>query len=186
MTPRHLVLVLGALLLSAACASTHTELSVHTSHPPDVDFTARRAFRVASQPATATDGDRAADLGHSQRLDRLAREALHDELVARGFEAVDDGTPDFRVAWLLSFRSPGGRPPREGASVSDPLPPAATGSNPNGTLEVTMIEPTTLRVLWHGTVSGIRVDPLRPEQDLRLAARRLLAEFPPLAAVPAG
>lgn len=175
-------LLLSAVLVSAACASTHTELSVHTSYPPGVDFRALHAFRVATEPASASD----TDVARSPRLDRLTRAALRTELTARGFEAIEDGPPDFRVAWQLTFRNPTGRAQSATSSVADPLPPTTVGGNPDGTLEVTILDPATLRVLWHGTVSGIRVDPLRPEGDLRIAVRRLLVEFPPLAAAPSG
>lgn len=172
------LVLLAPVILAVACATTGPELSVHTDHPDDVAFDRLHTFRVAGRPPVDTDRP------SYERLERITREVLREEMTARGFDEVEDGTPDLRVVWELSFRSPEGRPPREDASFADPAPSGPPSGHPVGTLTVRMVEPETLRVLWEGTASAIRVSPIQPKDDLRRAAWRLLAEFPPITSAP--
>lgn len=169
-----ILLLLAASALVAGCATTGPELSIHTNHPDNVAFDELHTFRVAGRPPLDTERP------SFERLERITREVLRDEMTARGFDELDDGTPDLRVVWELSFRSPEGRPPREDSSFADPAPSGPPSGQPVGTLAVRMVDPVTLRVLWEGAASAIRVSPIQPRDDLRRAAWRLLAEFPPV------
>jgi len=166
------ILNLAALLAITGCSST-ANLQVRTSHLEGTDFSVLHTFRMSSEyPAV--------EYQRYARGEQLAREVIEQELEARGYERIIDGTPHFRVGFETIFRGHKTRHVPGGETRADSPPAAASGYSRSATLIIRILHPTTGQVLWEGTVSGFRVDPIDSREDMRKAAWRLLAEFPPL------
>jgi hypothetical protein len=108
------------------------------------------------------------------------RQALIDELTDRGYERTDVGATDFRVGFELIFRSselPGGSMGDPDASTETKIVPR---KRTTGTLVIKMLDPTSSQVLWEGRGSGLKLDAVSPESQLRKAVWRVLVEFPPI------
>lgn len=174
---RSAVIVSTVLALALGCSSSgqrSAELQVRTEHDSSTDFSTWKTFRLAS---ASTDGG---DSSRFPRYERMVRDALVEELTARGYLRADNGGTDFRVASELAFsgsRVSDGLDPTHGI---DTAPMADTRAKPTATLTVKMLHPGTSQVLWKGELPGVEVDAVTPEAALRKAVWRVLVEFPPI------
>jgi hypothetical protein len=172
MMAKNAVACLVALLV-AGCTSTTSRLPVRTDYSRDTAFHEWKSFRFASD-------SKGADYQRYPRFERMAQQALEDELVDRGYTRLEEGSPDFRVSFELIFRgekTPQVSPERGGA---EPKATTYGGSAQRGTLIVRMLDPATAEVLWTGHISEIKMNVIEPQSEIRKAVRRLLVEFPPL------
>jgi hypothetical protein len=164
---------LVVLLAFAGCTSTTSNLPVRTDYSKSTAFHEWEGFRFASDSTHA-------DYQRYPRFERMAQQALETELTARGYKRIEEGSPDFRVAFELIFRggtTPQAAPEGKGA---EPKATAYGGSSQRGTLIVKMLDPLTAEILWTGQISEIKMNVIEPQKELNKAARRLLVEFPPL------
>lgn len=166
-------LVIAAALV-AGCGSTTAELPVHTSYSRSTAFSGWRTFRLAS------DGSSGGSSHSFPRYEQMVRQALEEELAARGYTRIEDGSPDFRVGFELSFRGDSTAQMTPDMGSADPTRRAPAGSNPEGTLAIRMLDPHSAEVLWEGSVSEFTLSAVEPQHSLRRVVWRVLAEFPPL------
>lgn len=163
-----LFVILGFFL--AGCASKPSELPVRTQYPKDIDFSTLKSFRPGSSVA---------EEAHAYpKFQQMARQVVAEELETRGYERLEDGTPDFRVRAHLRFTNYATK--KLGTSPTTGEPIATKSDLRNVTLIVEMLSPVEDRVIWQGTVSGFQLDPFKPRTDLKSATWRLFVEFPPL------
>jgi hypothetical protein len=165
--------VLVVMLALAGCASNPAERRVRTDFDPGTAFQEWETYRFAS------DG-KGADYTRYPRYEKMTVAALEEELKARGYERIEDGTPDFRVGFDLIFR--GGKAPDSApeSAATDPGAQPYVGQGQTGTLIVKMLDPQTGEILWTGQVSEIKMKAIEPQKELRKAVWRVLVEFPPL------
>ena len=162
-----------AVLVLAGCASSTAELPVRVEYQKTTAFHEWKTYRFASASG-------ATDQARYPRYERMAQQAAEEELAARGYDRIEDGTPDFRVAIDLVFRgekTPQATPESSGA---EPMPKTYSDARQRGTLIIKMLDPATGEILWTGQVSEIRMNAIEPQKELRKAAWRVLVEFPPL------
>jgi hypothetical protein len=164
---------LVAVLALVGCTSTTSNLPVRTDYSKTTAFHEWKGFRFASD-------SRQADYQRYPRFERMAQQAIETELTERGYTRIDEGSPDFRVAFELIFR--GGTTPQAAPDGNSAEPKASTygGSSQRGTLIVKMLDPVTAEILWTGQISEIKMNVIEPQKELDKAVRRLLVEFPPL------
>ena len=162
---------LGFVLVAAAgCTTKPAELPVRIKVNREVDFRSLKNFRPTV--------DTAEEASAHPSLQRLARELVVGELVSRGFERLENGSPDFRVRAHLRFSSYVGAKMGAGKTTGE-----ATMSEEDVrdvTLIVEIIDPDDDMSYWLGMVSGFQLDPINSRASLKGAAWRLMAEFPPL------
>jgi len=166
-------LTLAAVFAFLGCGSTTAELPVRSEYSETTDFSGWKTFRFAS------DG-KGADYTRYPKYERNAQQALEDELTSRGYTRLEEGSPDFRVAYDLIFRGdtqPQMAPKGGGA---DPQPRSYSGARQTGTLIVRMLDPNTSEILWTGQISELKMNTIEPQKEFQKAVWRLLAEFPPL------
>lgn len=166
-------IALVALLVFAGCTSTPAERRVHTEYDQDALFQDWKTYRFASD-------SKGADYTRYPRYEKMTLVALEEELKTRGYERIEDGTPDFRVAFDLIFR--GGKTPEAAPESADTEPGAKSysGQGQTGTLIVKMLDAQTGEILWTGQISEIKMKAIEPQKELRKAVWRVLIEFPPL------
>jgi len=168
-----ILVALVTVLALAGCTSTTSNLPVRTEYSKSTAFHDWKGFRFASDSTRA-------DYQRYPRFERMAQQALETELTDRGYTRLEEGSPDFRVAFELIFR--GGTKPQ--AAIEDrgaePKATAYGGSSQRGTLIVKMLDPATSEILWTGQISEIKMNVIEPQKELDKAVRRLLMEFPPL------
>jgi hypothetical protein len=166
-------IVIVVMLALVGCTSNPAERSVRTNYDQGTAFQEWETYRFAS------DG-KGADYTRYPRYEKMALVALEEELKARGYERIEDGTPDFRVAFDLIFR--GGKAPESApeSAATEPGSQSFAGSGQTGTLIVKMLHAQTGEILWTGQVSEIKMKAIEPQKELRKAVWRVLIEFPPL------
>lgn len=167
------LLAVAAALLIAGCGSSTIDLPVRTEYDRRTPFAQWKTFRLSS------DGHAAGTMRYP-RYEEMVRQAVVEELKARGYTRIEDGTPDFRVAFELSFRGGASAQtaPEMGSTAPEERAPA--GSNPAGSLALRMLDPVSAETLWEGTISEFTINIIEPEKGLRKAVWRVLVEFPPL------
>jgi len=154
----------------AGCATKPAELPVRVHYTKDVDFSTLKTFR----PAAAV----APEASSYPKYQTMAREVVEEELVTRSYTRLEDGTPDFRVRTHLRFRNYESR--KLGTDKTTGSPTAAKDDIRKATLVVEMLSPVDETVIWTGTVSGFKLDPVKSRSNIKAAAWRLFVEFPPL------
>ena len=168
-----ILLIACAMVTFGGCKSTTAELPVRTDFDRDTDFQGWKTFRFSFEHSSRSESV-------YPKYEQMIQKALVEELSERGFSRIEDGTPDFRVAYDISFR--GDRTPQmtpEGGGA-EPMGKSSVGTNPSGTLTIKMLHPYTSEALWTGHVSEIKMNFLDPQEELRRAVWRVLVEFPPI------
>jgi hypothetical protein len=146
----------------AGCTSTAAELPVRTEYSKTSAFHEWKTFRFASDSKTA-------DYTRYPRYEKMVQQALEEELTARGYTRIEDGPPEFRVAFDLIFR--GEKTPRvatEGGGADSMAQSYGGSSQLSG------------EILWTGQMSEIKINAIEPQKELKKAVWRVLVEFPPL------
>ena len=166
-------LTLLAVLMASGCGSTAAEMPMRIEYSKTTSFHEWKTFRFTSE-------NREGDYTRYPKFDDMAQQALEEELTARGYERIEDGTPDFRVAFDLIFRGEKTSQTAPEGGGADPMARAYSGARQSGSLTVRMLDPASSQVLWTGYVSEIRVNSLEPTKEIKKAVWRLLVEFPPL------
>lgn len=162
-----------AVLLLAGCTSSTADLPVRSEYSKTTAFHDWKTFRFASD-------SKGADYTRYPRFEKMTQQALEEELTARGYTRIEDGSPDFRVAFDLIFR--GEKTPavaHEGGGA-DPMAQPYGGSGQKGSLIIKMLDPLTGEIVWTGQMSEIKMNAIEPQKELRKAVWRVLVEFPPL------
>jgi Domain of unknown function (DUF4136) len=176
------LVVFLALTGLTGCASS---VEVDSFADPDFSFGGYGTFFWMTPKAGMSDGD----IGLSNpRLDRTVRNAIESTLVARGFVKTTDGSPDFRVAYILSID------PRTeitqlnrfygyGSDWTDAYVwPNNVQVHEDGTLIIDVIDDRTKEMVWRGIGSG-EIDRTRPEdtqaKNVTQAVEKILKRFPP-------
>lgn len=163
-----------AVLLIAGCNSTSTtDRQVRSEYSKSTAFHTWKTFRFASDT-------KGGDHTRYPRFERMTQQVLEEELNERGYTRIEDGTPDFRVAFDLVFR--GDKTPQvtpEGGGA-EPRASSYGGSSQRGNLIVKMLDPASGEILWTGQISEIKMNVIEPQKELRKAVWRILVEFPPL------
>ena len=165
--------ILGMILVSmigVGCTTKPAELPVKIQYSKTFDFSNLKTFR----PAADIDPDAA----HYPKYQAMAREIVEEELVARSYVRLEDGTPDFRVRAHLRFRSYEAK--KMGSDPTTGGPQATRDDIRQVTLVVEMLSSGDETVVWRGEVSGFNLDPVKSRANIRGAAWRLFVEFPPL------
>lgn len=157
----------------AGCSSATSDLPVRTEYDQSTAFHEWKTFRLAS------DGH-GADSRRYPRYEEMVRQSVVEELTARGYTRIEDGTPDFRVAFELSFRGAASPQMAPDMGSTSPEQRAPAGSNPPGSLTIRMIDPTSSATLWEGTVSEFTISAIEPQNGIAKAVWRVLVEFPPI------
>lgn len=171
---RTTILAITAALAVAGCSTSAKELPVRTVYSKTTAFHEWKTFRFASVESRIPVG------AQYPRYDQMIQRSLVDKLSARGYTRIEDGTPDFRVAYELQFRGDSSQQPVPEGGGADPMARSYAGSTPTGSLTIRMLDPTTSEALWTGHLANLKVTAIEPQKQLDKAIWRILVEFPPL------
>ncbi len=166
-------LTLLAVLIISGCGSTAAEMPIRVEYSKVTPFHEWKTFRFTSE-------NRGGDYTRYPKFESMAQQALEEELTARGYERIEDGSPDFRVAFELVFRGEKTAKTAPEGGGAEPMARTYSSARQSGSLTVRMLDPLSSQILWTGYVSEIRVNSLEPTKEIKKAVWRLLVEFPPL------
>ncbi len=166
-------LTLLAVLIVSGCGSTAAEMPIRVEYNKDASYHEWKTFRFTSE-------NRGGDYTRYPKFESMAQQALEEELTARGFRRIEDGPPDFRVAFDLIFRGEKTAKTAPEGGSADPMARSYSGARQSGSLTVRMLDPLSSQILWTGYVSEIKVNSLEPTKEIKKAVWRLMVEFPPL------
>lgn len=176
-----------ALLLALGVACSSVRVSV--DYDPETDFSPYRTyawFGVSQRPT----GDYRVD---NPLLDSRIHSAIDRELAARGYQLVEDRTPDLLVAYQLAInekldvytidRTYIGR---YGYVVS--VPETRVSQYDEGTLVIDIADARQKKLVWRGVGSGRVEQYPTPEETTRKVdetVAQILSRFPPGISPPA-
>lgn len=171
---RRILIVTLLIVAVASCATTKKGgLQVRVNHDEFADFSTWKTFRFATFQAEGGDGTR------YRAVENQVREAIEENLTGRGYERIEDGAPDFRIAFEFATRGDQGSDP-DRRYANDPTSPIRSTPTKTNTLIVNMLDPDTATVLWEGRVAGFSLDAIQHQAEIRNAVWRLFVEFPPI------
>jgi hypothetical protein len=157
------------LMLCAAAASAQ---EVSTDYDHGADFTKYKTF--------AWGDNKGAPEGFA---DRRIKEAIKQQLVARGLREVTDGTPDVRVAYQVGARD------RTSATPTDTNWSSERWSDPSnlsvevfreGRLVVDIVDAARKELIWRGTaVDTISEDTSKNRAKIQKAVEKMFKQYPP-------
>ncbi len=165
---------LVATLSVTGCSTSARDLPVRTEYSKTAAFHEWKTFRLASVEPKSPVG------AQYPRYEQMIRQALVDELTARGYTRIEDGTPDFRVAYELQFRGDATHQSVPEGGGADPMARSYGGSTPSGSLTIRLLDPTTSETLWAGHLAEFKITAVEPQKQFNNAIWRVLAEFPPI------
>ncbi len=171
---RKTILTLTIALAVAGCSTSAKDLPVRTDYSKTTAFHEWKTFRFASVEPKSPTGTQ------YPRYQQSLQRAIVDELTERGFSRIEDGTPDFRVAFELVFRGNTSAQTVPKGGGADPMDRSYSGSTPSGSLTIKMLDPKTSEPLWTGQVAEFKVTAVEPQKQLNNAVWRVLVEFPPI------
>jgi hypothetical protein len=190
------LLVILTGVLAATLASGCTQIAVYVEHDPTVSFEGLQTYdwgesKIDFAERTQTD---------NQIFDSRVRSTVEAELARRGFERVEDGDPDFLVAYsaaidvgqqTVTIDRYGGYTQSTYLSksgTSRDYPRSTTGQQKvvydyqQGSLILNVSLPEPRRRIWRAYARSV-IDPEESQKArddrLREAVRRMLADFPP-------
>jgi hypothetical protein len=167
-------IIIPLIVAAAACTTTkRADLQVRVEYDDSTDFSTWTTYRFATFPAEAGSGTR------YPGLENQVRKAIEDNLAGRGYQRIEDGAPDFRIAHEFATRGDHGTD-LDRKYASDAASPSTASPSRTNTLIVKMLHPTTGEVLWQGRVAGFTVDAVQHQAEIRNAVWRLFVEFPPI------
>ena len=170
-------MMLAVLGPGCSTSTSTSNFEVKTDVTPGVDFTGLTTYCWAR--ATV----RGAERGEGESLKAtadMARRALESELAARGYLHKEDGPCDFRVSFRLSQYHTASRSGQAPSSGSTEATPVGLGMSRSGSLTVSVWIGDRDKPVWSAVAAGSGAGGLRTEEQIRVAVRRILAEFPPL------
>jgi hypothetical protein len=158
-----------ALLLVPLLSGCST-IQVSTDWDRAADFSRYHTFRWA--PTRSGDDDAAAAAG--SLLDTHVRQAVAAELVAKGFQPQESGTPDLLLVYRLQTRDR-----IDMYRHSRYWGPSSVYQDREGTLTLKIVDPALDRVIWEGIAEGVGARHEESAAEIGRAVSRLLAGFPP-------
>jgi len=167
-------LVLAAALALTGCSTSAKDLPVRTEYSKTTAFHEWKTFRFQSIEPKSPTGAR------YPRYDQMIQAALVDELTARGYTRIEDGTPDFRVSYELVFRGEEAPQSVSKGGGADPMARSYGGPTPSGSLTVRMLDPKSGEPLWTGYLADFKMTAIEPQKQLDSAIWRILVDFPPI------
>jgi hypothetical protein len=166
-------LAIVAVLSLAGCETATADRPVRSEYQKTTNFQEWETFRFSTEGGTGA--------SKYPKYEQMILQALEEELTARGYTRIEDGTPDFRVAFDLVFRGDTSLKMTPEGGGAEPMARSHAGQTPSGSLTVKMLDPQTSQILWTGYISEIKMKAIEPYKELKKAVWRVLVEFPPLA-----
>ncbi len=166
-------LAMVAVLSLTGCATSTADRQVRSEYKKTTNFQEWKNFRFSTDGGSGT--------SKYPKYEKMILQALEEELTARGYTRIEDGAPDFRVAFDLSFRGDTALQMTPEGGGAEPMARSHAGQPPTGSLTIEMLDPVTSQILWAGHISEIKMKAIEPSKELKKAVRRILVEFPPLA-----
>ena len=172
-----------AVVLAALVIGCGSGITVSSDYDPATDFTALKTFRWLEVKKRAKD-----DPLKSQLIEKRVRAAAEKALIAKGFQKVDSGEPDFFVAAFAGLKDKM-NVTDWGYSYGPYWGPYPYGRNidvsyyTQASLFIDLIDNGKDQLLWRGVGTGVvRGDnPTPSEAQARMddAVDEILYEFPP-------
>jgi hypothetical protein len=171
---KRILFVVAITLLVVGCSTTRSaDLQVKTTYDAGTDFSGWKTFRFSVSTSSDSEGHR------YLRFDKEIRAAIEENLEGRGYRRLEDGVPDFRIAFSFTSRGDHGSD-MDRQYANEPTTSTRTRPTKTNTLVIKMLNTSTSEVLWEGQVTGFNLDAVQHQAEFRKAVWRLFVEFPPI------
>lgn len=176
-------LIVVLLWTFSACST----MEVTSDHDPKANFSAYHTYNWVPGPQQST-GDPRLD---STLLDTRIREAVEQQLTAKGLTKDSGAKPDLLVAYHVAVRGKQGVTTVSDASWYQPGwgyrgggggGPTYARDYEEGTLILDLLDASNRQLVWRGSAQAEvkeNISPEKRQERINEAVRRILEQFPP-------
>lgn len=171
-------LMASTAFILLAVLSGCSNMTVRTDFDPDIDFSKYKTYSWMKQDIRSEKSP----IYNNSLVDKRIRLAVDEELLNMGYVELDEGQPDFFVAYYVG--------------VNDKLRVTNYGYRywgsrhrvrdfqvyhyKEGTLIIDIVDPQLSQLIWRGWATQV-MDSISPTEDqIKKAVDSIMAQFPPL------
>ena len=162
---------LAAIVLSAALTTGCSTIQVESDYDRQVDFSKYTTYRWIPHVKGTEDNP----LMRDPLIESHVRSAVDAELAGKGFRKIDEGHPDFLVAWYFTSRNR--------VDVTHYYgywhPYTDVYRYREGTLILDMVDRADKELIWRGWATGVLEERGKLNDQIKYSVRKLLDRFPP-------
>jgi len=162
-----IILTLTAVVIFAGCSTVHIE----TDYDRQADFSKYKTYRWI--PHTKGTGDN--PLMNDPLIEGHVKSAVNAELAKKGFVKIEEGHPDFLVAYYFTARNR--------VDITNYYgywyPQTSVYRYKEGTLILDIVDREQKQLVWRGWASDVLEDRSRLNEQINDSVRKLLERYPP-------
>jgi hypothetical protein len=160
-------IALAAALLFTGCSSVHVE----SDYDREVDFSKYNSFRWIPH----VKGTEENPLMNDPLIEGHVKSAVNAELAKKGFTKLEEGHPDFLVAYYFTARNRVDVTHHYGYWY----PHTSVYKYKEGTLIIDIVDRVDRQLIWRGWATDALEDRSRLKDQIDHAIEKLMKQFPP-------
>ncbi len=162
-----IIVALTAIIFMTGCSS----IQVETDYNREVDFSKYKTYRWIPHVKGTEDNP----LMNDPLIESHVKNAVNAEMTKKGFTRIEEGHPDFLMAWYFTARNRVDVTHYYGYWY----PQTNVYKYKEGTLIVDIVDREDKQLIWRGWATGVLEDRSRISDQINYSVQKLLKKFPP-------
>lgn len=162
-----IIVALTAIIFMTGCSS----IQVETDYNREVDFSKYKTYRWIPHVKGTEDNP----LMNDPLIESHVKNAVNAEMAKKGFTRIEEGHPDFLMAWYFTARNRVDVTHYYGYWY----PQTNVYKYKEGTLIVDIVDRENKQLIWRGWATGVLEDRSRINDQINYSVQKLLKKFPP-------
>jgi len=161
------ILALIAIVFLTGCST----IQVETDYNREVDFSKYKTYRWIPHVKGTEDNP----LMNDPLIESHVRNAVNTEMAKKGFTKIEEGHPDFLMAYYFTARNRVDVTHYYGYWY----PQTNVYRYQEGTLVIDMVDREEKQLIWRGWATGVLEDRSRINDQINYSVQKLLKKYPP-------
>jgi hypothetical protein len=162
-----IILTLSAIIFMTGCSTVQVE----TDYNREVDFSKYRTYRWIPHVKGTEDNP----LMNDPLIESHVRNSVNAEMAKKGFTKIEEGHPDFLIAYYFTARNRVDVTHYYGYWY----PHTNVYRYKEGTLILDMVDREEKQLIWRGWATGVLEDRGRIAEQINYSVGKLLKKYPP-------
>jgi len=161
------ILALTAIVFITGCST----IQVESDYNREVDFSKYKTYRWIPHVKGTEDNP----LMNDPLIESHVRNAVNTEMTKKGFTKIEEGHPDFLMAYYFTARNRVDVTHYYGYWY----PQTNVYRYQEGTLVIDMVDRAEKQLIWRGWATGVLEDRSRINDQINYSVQKLLKKYPP-------